>query len=35
VGQDELALLAPPVTFGADRSFFSRIQIHLSIGQAF
>jgi outer membrane protein insertion porin family/translocation and assembly module TamA len=39
---DELALLAPPVTFGegdpdasALRRFFSRLQIHLSIGQAF
>jgi hypothetical protein len=32
---DELALLAPLVTFGEGKSFFSRLQIHLSIGQAF
>ena len=35
VSRDELALLAPAVTFGEGRSFFSRLQLHLSIGQAF
>jgi outer membrane protein insertion porin family/translocation and assembly module TamA len=35
VRRDALALLAPSVLFGEDRSFWSRLQIHLSIGQAF
>jgi outer membrane protein insertion porin family len=35
LAQQELALLAPRVLFGADRSFWSRLQIHFSIGQAF
>jgi hypothetical protein len=34
VRQDELALLAPTKRFGSD-SFWSRLQIHFSIGQAF
>jgi hypothetical protein len=35
VRRDELALLDPAVRFGEDRGFFNRLQIHLSIGQAF
>ena len=35
VRRDALALLAPSVRFGEDRGFFSRLQIHFSIGQAF
>jgi outer membrane protein assembly complex protein YaeT len=35
VRRDELALLEPLVRFGEDRGFFNRLQIHLSIGQAF
>jgi outer membrane protein assembly factor BamA len=35
VRRDELALLAPLVTFGEGASFWSRVQIHFSIGQAF
>ena len=31
----ELALLGPTVPFGADPSFFRRLQLHFSIGQAF
>ncbi len=32
---DELALLGPAVLYGEDRSFFQRLQLHFSIGQAF
>ncbi len=32
---DELAVLEPPVLFGADPSFWQRLQLHFSIGQAF
>ena len=35
VRRDELALLEPLLRFGEDRGFFNRLQIHLSIGQAF
>ena len=35
VRQDELALLAPAIRFGDQDSFWSRWQIHFSIGQAF
>jgi len=35
VRQDELALLGPSVFFNRNQSFFGRLQIHFSIGQAF
>jgi outer membrane protein insertion porin family/translocation and assembly module TamA len=35
IRRDELALLVPAVRFGSGRGLFSRLQIHLSIGQAF
>jgi outer membrane protein insertion porin family/translocation and assembly module TamA len=35
VRRDELALLEPLVRFGENGGFFNRLQIHLSIGQAF
>jgi hypothetical protein len=35
VRREELALLGPSVLFGAGNSFLRRLQIHISIGQAF
>jgi hypothetical protein len=32
---DDLALLGPRVHFGSNESFFQRLQLHFSIGQAF